>query len=253
MRHDHRSLPSWRRGLTLSCISMLGLAAIVGSGGGGSLGFPPCDASWCNDTPLPPPLSASIQPAHITALVGTPVTYTVETSNISGSLSYQWRRSSDGGNTFVEITGATGKSLTLPSVNLGDDGALFVVTVTGSNGIAPSLRGHLAVSATPGVVFEDSEFLPVDWVVSAVVDPGQVPFVHSEERLTTGGNPGAFRRMVLQMPQGAGSARVFHTSASATYDPRSQGAVYVVDYSEDCIALQSSETTYTESRKRGTS
>jgi hypothetical protein len=248
MRDEPRCWPRWLRGLTLACISALGLVAIVGSGGGvGFLGSI-CDTypDSCLPPPPPPP-SASIQPPYITAQVGTPVTYTVETSNFSGSLSYQWRRSSDGGSSFVEIPGATGKTYSLASVNLGDDGAVFVVTVTGSNGNAPSRWGHLAVSASPGIVFEDGEFLPADWLVSSLPDPGQVPFVHTEEQTPEGGNPGAFRKMVFQVPPGAGSSRLIYSSRSATYDPASQGAIYVIDYAEDCIALPSSALTYTNS------
>jgi hypothetical protein len=247
MRRELRYLSRWLRGLALACISILGAVAIVGSGGG-ALGFPPCDEPWCGNGPPPPPSpSASIEPPYVTALVGTPVTYTAQSSNLSGSLAYQWRRSSDGGSSFVAIPGATGKTYSLPSVNLGDDGALFLVTVTGSNGIVPSLVGHLTVSATPGIVFEDGEFLPADWLVSSVADPGQVPFLHTEERITMGGSPGAFRKMVFQVPQGAGWARLFYSSRSATYDPALQGAIYVIDYSEDCSALLSSDTTSTES------
>ncbi len=228
------------RGLALAGICLLGLVAIVGSGGGAP-GFPPCEPPICPDGPPPPPLpSASVEPAYITALVGTGVTFTAQTSNLSGSLSYQWRRSSDGGITFNDIAGATGRTYSLPSVNLGDDGARFKATVTGGNGVVRSLVGQLAVSATPGIVIEDKEFLPADWIVSPVADPGQLPFVHSDERVTTGGNPGAYRKMVFQLPQGAGAARLFYASLSATYDPALQGGVYVIDYAEDCIVLQPS-------------
>ena len=247
MRHDRGRPSIWVRGLALAGISLLGLVAIVGSGGG-AIGFPDCDPPICSDGPPPPPRpSAAVQPAYVTALVGTPVTFTALSSNIPGTLSYQWRRAPGIGSSFVEIPGATGKSYSLPSVNLGDDQAVFLVTVTGSQGAVPSLIAHLAVSATPGLVFEDSEFRPADWLVSPIADPGQVPFVHTDERITTGGNPGAFRKMVFEVPQGAGSSRLFYTSPSSTYDPATQGAIYVIDYSEDCIALQNSQTTNTVS------
>lgn len=247
MLRELRFPPSWIHGLALACTCMLGLVAIVGSGGG-ALGFPPCTESWCyNGPPLPPPPEASIQPPHITALVGTTATFTAETANLAGNLSYQWRRSSDGGRTYVDVAGATGTSLSLTGVNLGDDGAEFQVSVRSDNGVRVQAVSTLAVSATPGVVFEDGEFLPADWSVSPLVDPGLPPFVHSEERIASGGNPGAFRRMDFQVPQGAGAARVSYWSRSASYDPAAQGAIRFIDHSEDCIALQGSETTYTES------
>jgi hypothetical protein len=235
------------RGLALAGIASLGLMSIVGSGGG-ALGFPPCEGIYCGGGSPPPPLpSARVQPPYVTALVGTPVTFTAEASDFTGTLSYQWRRSSDGGSTFVEITGATGKSHLLPSVNLGDDGAVFSVAVRGANGSVTSKVGRLTVSATPGIEFQDGEFVPSNWVASPVVGPGQLPFVHTEEFIATDGNPGGFRKMVVQLPQGAGSARVFHAALSATYEPAKQGAVRVIDYAEDCRAFQSSENTFTES------
>jgi len=39
------------------------------------------------------------------------------------------------------------------------------------------------------------------------------------------------------VPAGSGSARVFSSSLASTYDPATQGAVYAIDYSEDCIDL----------------
>ncbi len=249
MHKEMTGTTRWLRGLALAGIAALGLVTIVGSGGGG-VGFlgSICDTypSSCLPPPPPPP-SASIEPAYITAQVGAPVTYTVATSNLAGSLSYQWRRSSDGGSTFVEIPGATGQTYSLASVSLGDDGALFAATVRGSNGSASSSRGHLAVSSSPGIVFEDAEFLPAAWVVSPLPDPGQVAFMHSEERIAQGGNPGAFRKMFFQIPPDAGWARLFFLSTSATYDPASQGAVRLIDYSEDCVALQGSEFAFTNS------
>lgn len=245
MRTDFRRSSTGLRAFALACIAVLGLLALIGSGGGG-LGFPPCGPPLCGP-PAPPTPSASIKPPYITAQVGTAVSYTAESSDLSGTLSYQWRRSPDGGSSFVDIPGATGRTYALASVNLADDGALFVVTVRGSNGSVLSSRGHLTVSATPGIVFADGEFQPTDWIVSPLPDPGQIAFVHTDERLTLGGNQGAFRKMVFQVPQGAGSARLFYALRAAVYDPASQGAIVVIDYAEDCIALQASETTYTDS------
>jgi hypothetical protein len=39
------------------------------------------------------------------------------------------------------------------------------------------------------------------------------------------------------VPAGSGSARVFSSSLASIYDPATQGAVYAIDYSEDCIDL----------------
>lgn len=229
----------WRSPLQMLIVA-LGLAAIIGSSAQFAIGFPPCEGYYCNSEPLPPLATASVRPPYFTALVGTPVSYTAETANASGSLAYQWRRSSDGGASYVDIEGATGKTLSLASVNLADDGAMFTVVVRTASGVLTA-RSQLAVSAVPGLVFEDGEFLPTHWF-TVFVRPEQPLALHSEERIATGGHPDAFRRMVFQLPQGEGSVSVGYASESATYDPQTQGAIYVIDYAEDCIALQNSDT-----------
>jgi len=246
VRHDSRRWVSWLRGVAVACIALLGVVAIVGSGGG-ALGLPSdCPPGLdCSVTPPPQP-AANVQPPYITALVGTTVTYSAETANVSGSLTYQWSRSSDGGVTYAEIAGATGKTYSLAGVNLGDDGSMFRVVVRGTNAVVFAVS-HLAVSATPGVVFEDGEFQATAWLATPFADSNAPAPGHSEERVATGGNPGAFRKMIFQIPQQAGAARVLYTSLSATYDPQAQGAIYVIDYAEDAISLQANDLTFTHS------
>jgi hypothetical protein len=53
--------------------------------------------------------------------------------------------------------------------------------------------------------------------------------------------------MTFRLPQSASAGRVFYTSLLATYDPRTQGAIHVIDYSEDSISLQANDLTYTQS------
>jgi len=232
----------WLRGLALVGIAALGLVTIVGSGGG-SLGLP-SDCPPGMDCSAPPPTpAANVQPPYITALVGTPVSYSAETSNVSGAITYQWSRSTDGGATYADIPGATGKTYSLASVNLADDGAMFKVVVNGGL----SALSHLAVSAIPGLVFEDGDFQATDWLVTPFAIPGASAPVHSEERVATGGNPGAFRRMVFEIAPQTIAARVFYTSLVAKYDPQTQGAIYVIDYAEDGISLQENRLTSTQS------
>ncbi len=232
----------WLRGLALAGVLALGLIAIVGSGGG-SAGLPGDCPSGMDCSAPPPTPTANVQPPYVTALVGTPATYSAETSNISGAMTYQWSRSSDGGATYADIPGATDKTYSLASVNLGDDGAMFQVVVNG----AVSALSHLAVSATPGVVFEDGEFRAADWLVTPLAIPGASAPAHAEERVATGGNPGAFRRMVFEIAAQTSAARVLYTSLLAAYDPQTQGAIYVIDYAEDGISLQDSRLTSTQS------
>jgi hypothetical protein len=66
------------------------------------------------------------------------------------------------------------------------------------------------------------------------------------ERIPAEGNPGAYWRMQIQPPLGSGSARVSYLSTSISYDPRLSGAVYVIDYAEDCNAVQANSSVFTE-------
>jgi hypothetical protein len=239
MRHDVRRRSHWRRGLALAAIFALGVVAIVGSGGGSiGLGFPPYTGPGAGAQPTPVP-TAFVEPPYVTALVGTPVTFTAEVSNASGTITFQWARSFDGGRTFVDIAGATGRSYSLGGASLGDDAAVFRVRVTASSSIfSPTALGHLAVSVTEGLVFEDGEFPLANWLASTETQEDAPSVVHSEERITSGGNPGAWRQMMVQMAPAGGGGRVFHTWQSAAYDPASEGPIYVIDFGEDCVMMQ---------------
>jgi hypothetical protein len=236
MHRDLRRVRNWIRGLVLAVIAMLGLVAIVGSGGGGGVGFlepDPCTSPSC----FP---EVTVEPAYVTALVGTPLVFKAETSNAQGAVSYQWCVAPSGGSYCQAIAGATGSSYAIAAVNLADDGTRIQVDVQASNG-SRSATGHLAVSATPGLVFEDGDFQAADWIVSPAAGPNGISLVHSEERVDSGGHPGAFRRMVftiLQPVNGLTGASVAYLSLSSTYDPATQGAILTIDYVEDCITLQ---------------
>jgi hypothetical protein len=236
MRPEPPRRPSLVRALLAVCVSLVGIVAIVGSGGG-SLGFPPC-GDICNEPEPPPTPSAAIAPDRYTALVGTPASFTVTTANVSGSLAYQWQRSDDGGTSYADIAGETSATYAIPSVNLADDKAVLRVQVRVNGVPAFAPNALLAVSAVPGIVFQDTELLAGDWSISPVPgDNGVVP-MQVTESLASGGNPGAFRKMTFQIPAGTGSARVFFSSLASTYDPATEGAVYVIDYAEDCTAFQ---------------
>lgn len=237
MRNEHRPLLNWLRGSTLVALAALGLAGIVGSGGGG-IGLPSdCPPGYNCNQPVPP--DPVIQPAYVTAQVGTPVVFSA-TVNVAGpQITYQWLRSSDGGAHFVEIAGATSATLSLASVNLGDDGAIFMVTVV-ANGLNGSGVSHLAVSASPGLVFADGEFQTSDWLATPLANGNTPAPAHTEEQVPTGGNPGAYRKMVFQLAPQAYTGTVVYTSLLAAYEPQTQGAVYVIDYSEDGISPQAS-------------
>lgn len=235
-------MAEWRRGLLVAAVITAGLAGIVGSGGGISVGFPPCPNDICGPAPAPQPV-ASVRPSHQTAQVGSVATYSAVASNLDGPLSYQWRRSSDGGVTYRDIAGATSASLTLPAVNLADDATLLQVIVRSATASA-SGQALLAVSASPGVRYEDGGFEPAAW--SVLTDAGQPAFTAIDEALPGGGNPGAYRRMAYTIPAGSGTARRSYARAGAVYDPAVLGPIRHIDYAEDCLAVTPSDTTYSE-------
>lgn len=245
-------LGGWARGLralALASIGALGLVTIVGSGGGfGWDDDSVCDVYPESCRPPPPPApSVTVAPASATAQIGTAVSFVAQTANTSGALGYQWRRSSDGGATYVDIAGATDKTYAVGNVNLGDDGAVFLVVVLQASGGVLQATARLAVSVTPGVVFADGDF-PVDhWQASPAIAAGYPEFSHVEERVESGGNAGAFRKMTVQVAPGSGLSRVLHLSVSSTYDPQVQGAISVVDYAEDCAVFSASDVNYVES------
>jgi len=236
------------RALALASIVALGLLSIVGSGGGVEGGDCSFFTNTCNPVigPINFPTTpiAWVQPQRVTLQVGGSTTFAVESTGVDNP-SYQWTRSSDGGSTFVDIPGATGMTYTLAGVNLSDDATLMRVDVHANNGdtVAWALA-RLAVSSMPGVAIEDGEFALVDWAVSTVAAPTPNGPMHSEEQALTGGHPGAFRNMVHTLPPGPSSLQVMHTAQTKTYDPATQGAIYVIDYAEDCMVPSNTTSTY---------
>jgi hypothetical protein len=231
------------RGLYFAAITVLGLVTIVGSGGGVSLGFPPFGAPSDGYTPSLNPAVVGIHPSAITVQSGGSVTYAVSASG-AGTPTYQWQRSSDGGHSFVDIAGATAGTYTLTGVSTSDDGAVFKIKVQPSNGAPPiNALSSLAVSSMPAVIFQDEDFQESDWVVTTVIEPALPAPTHSETRVTTGGNPDAFRKIQQDMSQGS-RFHVFHSSATAIYTPATQGAIHVIDYAEDCEVLNATTLNY---------
>ena len=233
MHIDHRGWALVRRLVLLAGIGLLGLVSIVGSGGG-SMGFPPCDPPLCGG---PEALAVSIEPADSTVMVGEAVTFVAVQSSNYGNLSYQWRRSADAGANYADIAGAVGSSYRLPSVNLADDGAMFMVVVRTGDSLTSQAVAHLAISSTPPRVYQDGDFDLAGWSVQPWVAAGTPAFSPIVERLASGGNPDAFMQTRLTMPSGRGSAMTLYLSNSAAHDPSVDGAIRSIDYAEDCAAV----------------
>ena len=230
----------WRRLgrlVMLDGTGLAGLVSIVGSGGGGSLGFPPCGPPLCDEGGTPAPLAVIIEPANTTAQVGTAVSFEAVQSSHYGNLSYQWRRSADGGISFVDIDGAVGSSYTLPSVNLADDGAMFMVVARSGETLTALAVARLSVSGTPPRVYQDGDFDLAGWNIAPWIPPGTPAFSPIVERVASGGNPDAFLKTGLTMPSGIGTVTLLYLSNSAVHDPAVEGAIRSIDYAEDCAAL----------------
>jgi hypothetical protein len=89
------------------------------------------------------------------------------------------------------------------------------------------------LSADPEMVFTDGDFNEPDWEVSFVeIGLGGTGEIST---IPTAGNPGAYRRIFIDLNSGSGEKRLFtlHKRIGATYDPSTQGCILHLDYSED--------------------
>ncbi len=221
------------RALLHSSIVALGLATVVGSGGG-AIGFP--DTS-CLNTPQgcspPPPAqpTASLAPWRPIVQVGAPLHFNVSTDVTSPT--YHWCRKPKGADRCTEIAGVSGSNYTLEAANLADDAVVIQVTVTGSNGEAVA-GTVVAVSSMPAVTFTDTEFPESDWSLVTVANPPLAGLPFSAKRVGSGGNPGAYRLLIADLPLEVRTVNLLNSTGAAVYDPATQGAIYLVEFSLDC-------------------
>lgn len=234
MNREGTLIDRWAyRGIHLA-IAAAGIAAIVGSGGGGfiDLSGPPGCTGYC------PVIWVSVEPVMQTAQVGGAVSFRAVAGGTVPVRQYEWCRYASGSSTCDVLPGATGSTLTLQNVNLEDDQAQYRVTASGS-GASDTGYGRLLVSTAPALTFEDGEFVEADWVWAGFV--GSAPGVSSSAvrvtRSTAGGNPGAYRAIEYG-PLSTGS-RMFatHIAQAATYDPGQFGAIYSIDFQAECKGL----------------
>jgi hypothetical protein len=217
------------RRFALAGITVAGLVGIVGSG----VGFPPMCWDYCG--PVPPFLYVGVLPQTQVVQVGGTATFAADaTGSAPPPYSYAWCRAPAPGAPCVEIPGATGSTYTLAGANLADEGAVFGVTARSSDA-AGSSQATLHVTAVPPLVFDDGEFLPADWTASAATEPAGVVSTHAEDRITSGGNPGAFGRLAVGVPAASGNVhvRVYHLSQTAVHDPATQGAILALEFAQD--------------------
>ena len=88
------------------------------------------------------------------------------------------------------------------------------------------------------VVFDDT-FLDSNWTQTATVRSGPPIFTATANQSPTGGNLDAFREMTHTWgsPTEATSVVIDHMYNQITYDPKTQGAIGSINYSEDGIII----------------
>jgi hypothetical protein len=212
---------TWRR-LASAVVSAVGIAAIVGSGGG----FPEVELDF--DGPWAP--SVNVEPAELTVQAGGTASFSASAFGTQ-PLAYQWRR--DG----VDIAGARSSTYTLVGASAGDDEARFSVVVTNQAGTSTA-SGLLRVSPWPPVVAEDGDFALADWAVGPVLGvPASTGADFVVTREAAGGVAGALRKIAFTLPPGPAGIAVLQLSLPSSYDPAQQGSIYVVDFALACNRL----------------
>ncbi len=243
MPGDHRTLPRSVRALAVSGVAVAGLLCIVGSSSEGGYTELLCSTYPDACGPLPP--TVVVTPARTTVQVASSVTFTAQTTGMADP-SYQWQRAAAVSGTFANISGATAATYTLIGANLSDDAAAFrVMAVPRGGGAGAEGRSRLAVASAPPVMFQDGDFASNAWQVSEISKPPNNGATHVEARIANGGSPDAYRRMSHAFPANQQSLGVLNLSATAVYDPAVSGAIYVIDYAEDCALLGAANPLFT--------
>jgi hypothetical protein len=124
-----------------------------------------CGSSTSNASTLlvSQPASISNQPQDITVCSGTDATFSVTASG--SNLSYQWSESTDGGNSFSAIAGATENTYTFTAGSVDDNNQYRVTITEAACGAVVSSVAVINVNPTPVVTITASP--------STVILPGQ--------------------------------------------------------------------------------
>ena len=92
--------------------------------------------------------SITAQPSNATGNEGSTAQFTVTTNSSSGTVTYQWERSDDGGVNYSSISGATNASYTTPTLVFANDNAdryRVVASLVGAAASITSTHGELTV------------------------------------------------------------------------------------------------------------
>ncbi len=222
-------------GVALLAVALLALGGCGSSSG--CLAPGPCAGDFPSE-----PVTPTVDRPRVTTQVGGTAVFSVHIQGITAP-AIQWMRAAAAG-TYSNIAGATGTTYTLQGATTLDDGARFQATVTGGfdgkQVTLASTTATLAVVSLPAIVFEDATFAPGDWTTADISSPTSAGPTHVEQQVSTGGNPGAYRSTTITLPAGVSQLAEFDEYQGATYDPATQGAIYLVDFTQDCLALPGS-------------
>ena len=92
--------------------------------------------------------SINVQPVNVTADEGTTASFTVGTTTSSGTATYQWERSDDGGVNYTTVAGATSATYTTPTLVFANDHLdryRAIASLVGSASSITSTHGELSV------------------------------------------------------------------------------------------------------------
>jgi len=98
-----------------------------------------------DSSPAPPSITA--QPASVSTVAGSAVSFDV--SATGDELSYQWQESADGGLTFTNVAGASAATYSIASAETLLNGHAYRVVVDGAGGQVVSTAAVLTVSPAP--------------------------------------------------------------------------------------------------------
>jgi hypothetical protein len=94
------------------------------------------------------PLILTYYPASQTVFAGGPVSFTISASGNPMPM-VQWQVSTNGGNTWANITGATSTTLTLDNITVAMNGNEYQAVITNSSGSETSAAATLTVNPAP--------------------------------------------------------------------------------------------------------
>ena len=109
-----------------------------------------------SSTPFAPVIAT--QPVSKTVTAGASATFSVTASG-TAPLVYQWRKSTDAGATYADISGANTASLTFASALI-DDNGLYVVRLTNSQGTLTSDAATFTVNQSPLITTQPASVTP---------------------------------------------------------------------------------------------